>query len=546
MRLHLSIKQRIIWSFTLLACLFVVSGVVTNIILHKNREMSKRLTDVVDPSLKSLDDLRKIMLESKMYTTNWVFLRYKQEDKDMLKKIHESDYKQVKSQLETYARSWDGRIWSDSLHSLFHGFEELLAVEKNIMTSLQSFSDYDDPVIKLEAERIVEDDILPRTAKLLVCLDAIYNRGMTVQAEEGVKLEKASMNLRLFTIILAIATICAGIFLSVYMTKIIVRPVSRIHHIVNDLGKGITNKIKDRVNGDEIGMMVRSVNNLSDKLRATASFAHEVGVRNFDVPFEPLSNEDALGKALMTMRDNLKEGEETLEVQNRELERKNKELEQFAYVASHDLQEPLRTISSFVKLLDNQYKGKLDDKADKYLSYIVHSSDRMRTFITDLLEYSRIGNEMKMEVVDCNKLIKEVLDDLEIAIQETNAQVRVGLLPVIVGHPTEIKQLFHNLIFNAIKFRKKDEAPRINISATTTHDYWQFSVADNGIGIEREHHDRIFIIFQRLHTRSEYPGSGIGLSHCKKIVELHSGEIWLESEAGKGSTFYFTIQRNQE
>jgi signal transduction histidine kinase len=546
MRLHLSIKQRIIWSFTLLACLFVVSVVVTNIILHKSREMSNRLTEVVDPSLKGLDDFRRIMLESKMYTTNWVFLRYKQEDKDMLKKIHDNDYKEVKSRLEGYSRAWEGKTWVDSLHSLFNGFEELLAIEGNIMQSLQNFSDYDDPVIKLEAERIVEDDILPRTTKLLGCLDTIYDRGMTIQVEEGVKLEKASMNLRMFTIILAIATICAGIFLSVYMTKVIVKPVSRIRHIVNDLGKGITNKINDRVNGDEIGMMVRSVNNLSDKLSATASFAHEVGVRNFDVAFEPLSQEDTLGKALITMRDNLKEGEEILEVQNRELERKNKELEQFAYVASHDLQEPLRTISSFVKLLDQQYKGKLDEKADKYLSYIVHSSDRMRTFITDLLEYSRIGTEKKMEVIDCNKLFKEVLDDLEVAIQETSAQVRVGLLPVIVGHSTEIKQLFHNLVFNAIKFRQKDVAPRINISATTKEDHWQFAVADNGIGIEKEHHNRIFIIFQRLHTRSQYPGSGIGLSHCKKIVELHSGQIWLDSELGKGSTFYFTIQRNQE
>lgn len=546
MKFHFSIKRRIIWSFTLLVCLFVLSGIVTSLTLNKNKKLSNRLSNVVHPSLKSLDDFRQMVLESKMYTTNWVFLRYKQEDKDMLKKIHDTDYKALKEELSSFLKNWESKTITDSLTKIFTDFEALLLIEKEIMTSLQDFSDYDDPVIKLEAERKVEDAVLPRTSMLMAELDAIYNHGIAIQKEQSAEVEKASMTLRSFTIALAIAIIGAGIFLSIYMTKVIIEPVKRISNFVNDLGKGITRRINDRVNGDEIGMMVRSVNHLSDKLRATATFAHEVGIRNFDAPFEPLSQEDTLGKAIITMRENLKKGEANLEIKNRELERKNKELEQFAYVASHDLQEPLRTISSFVKLIDQEYKGKLDDKADKYLSYIVHSSDRMRTFITDLLEYSRIGSEKKMATIDCNIVLKEVLADLEVAIQETGAEIRVGLLPVISAHPTEIKQLFHNLVFNAIKFRKKDMAPRINISARTESDSWQFSVADNGIGIDKTHHSRIFIIFQRLHTRNEYPGSGIGLSHCKKIVELHRGKIWLESEPGKGSIFYFTIQRNHE
>jgi signal transduction histidine kinase len=546
MKLHLSIKRRIIWSFSLLVCLFVLSGIVTSLTLNKNRKLSNRLSDVVHPSLKSLDDFKQMVLESKMYTTNWVFLRSKQEDKDMLKKIHEKDYNELKAILIAFSDKWESKKSIDTLNKVFSDFEALLAIEKQIMASLQDFSDYDDPVIKLAAERKVEDEVLPRTSMVMTGLEGIYNRGLAIQKEQSAKLEESSMSLRTFVVLLAFVIIGAGIFLSVYMTKVIIAPVKRISSFVNDLGKGITHRINDRVNGDEIGMMVRSVNNLSDKLRATASFAHEVGIRNFDVAFEPLSKEDTLGKALITMRENLKKGEANLEIQNRELERKNKELEQFAYVASHDLQEPLRTMSSFVKLLDQQYKGKLDDKADKYLSYILHSSDRMRAFITDLLEYSRIGNEKQMASIDCNAVIQEVLTDLEVAIQETGAEIKAGPLPVINGHPTEIKQLFHNLVFNAIKFRKKDITPHITISAKAKKDSWQFSVADNGIGIDKAHHSRIFIIFQRLHTRSEYPGSGIGLSHCKKIVELHRGKIWLDAEPGKGSTFYFTTQRNHE
>ena len=229
---------------------------------------------------------------------------------------------------------------------------------------------------------------------------------------------------------------------------------------------------------------------------------------------------------------------------NIELERKNKELEQFAYVASHDLQEPLRTTSSFVEILREQYHGKLDQKADKYFNYIVEASDRMRLLIKNLLDYSRIGNKKEFEQVDCDKTLHEVLADLGAAIDDAKADIQHNPLPVINGYPTEIKQLFQNLIINAVKFRKKDISPQIKISVQKVQNSWQFAFQDNGIGIEKQHREKIFNIFQRLHTRAEYEGSGIGLSHCKKIVELHHGKIWVESTPDEGSTFNFTIQAN--
>ncbi len=226
---------------------------------------------------------------------------------------------------------------------------------------------------------------------------------------------------------------------------------------------------------------------------------------------------------------------------NIELKRKNKELEQFAYVASHDLQEPLRTSSSYVQLIQKQYQGQLDEKADKYFSYIVDSSDRMKTLIKDLLDFSRIGVKGEFVRVDCNKILKDVLADIDIAISDCAAEIKSDPLPVIQGYPTEMKQLFQNLLINAIKFRAKDVCPIINISVLKIDNYWQFAFSDNGIGIDKQHNEKIFIIFQRLHNRTEYKGSGIGLSHCKKIVELHHGKIWVKSTLGKGSTFYFTL-----
>ena len=226
---------------------------------------------------------------------------------------------------------------------------------------------------------------------------------------------------------------------------------------------------------------------------------------------------------------------------NNNLTMKNKELEQFAYVASHDLQEPLRTTTGFVALLQQQYKGKLDDKADKYLAFISEASIRMRTLIKDLLDFSRIGTKNEFEKVNCNDIVGSVKQDITAALSETGAAIRSDTLPVIYGHGTEIQILFQNLILNAIKFRKKDTIPQVLISVTKANHYWQFAVKDNGIGIEKQYCERIFDIFQRLHNRSEYEGSGIGLSHCKKIVELHYGKIWVESLPGEGSTFYFTI-----
>ncbi|MFL5786532.1 MAG: sensor histidine kinase, partial [Flavisolibacter sp.] len=160
------------------------------------------------------------------------------------------------------------------------------------------------------------------------------------------------------------------------------------------------------------------------------------------------------------------------------------------------------------------------------------------------LDYSRIGSKKELEEIDCNKMLGEVLEDIDTAINETDAKIIAGPLPVIRGYRTEFKQLFQNLVINAIKFRGEGMAPAIKISAQRKDVYWEFTFTDNGIGIPQEHNERIFIIFQRLHNRTEYPGSGIGLSHCKKIVELHKGRIWVKSTPGKGSTFYFTIHEN--
>ncbi len=221
----------------------------------------------------------------------------------------------------------------------------------------------------------------------------------------------------------------------------------------------------------------------------------------------------------------------------------NKELEQFAYVASHDLQEPLRMVTSFTQLLERRYKTKLDNDADEYIGFIVEGSKRMKYLIDDLLEFSRLNTENReFESVLLKITLEDVLRNLTTSIKENNAQITHDPLPTIIGDPSQINQLLQNLIANAIKFHG-DEPPKIHISAEESGDEWIIGVSDEGIGIDPDHQEQIFRIFKRLHTREEYSGTGIGLAICKRIIDKHNGKIWVESELGKGSNFYFTIPK---
>ncbi len=318
------------------------------------------------------------------------------------------------------------------------------------------------------------------------------------------------------------------------------------------IGVWISNRLQRFVSAPilEIATVAKAVIDTKDySLRAKQQSADEIGelTAAFNAMLSHIEDRDekllAINNALKTEIEERRQAQDALKHNMRDLARSNAELEQFAYVSSHDLQEPLRMVASYTQLLEKRYKEKFDDKGLTFLHYIVDGAKRMQELIDDLLMFSRVGTRGKeLQPIAIQGPLNTALLNLKPVISETGTEINWETLPEVMGDPIQLTQLFQNLISNAIKFNH-GQGVKIHIKVTTENDFWLFAVKDNGIGINKEHFERIFIIFQRLHGRSEYPGSGIGLAICKKIIERHGGRIWVESEEGHGATFYFTLRK---
>lgn len=306
---------------------------------------------------------------------------------------------------------------------------------------------------------------------------------------------------------------------SFLVSRSVVRPVARLHEGTEIIGAGnLDHKVGTAVK-DEIGQLSRAFDRMTEKLKSTTT------------------SRDRLAEEVKRREEVEKQLRETMT----ELERSNRDLEQFAYVASHDLQQPLRLVTSYVELLARRYKGKLDTDADEFISFALDSANRMQRLIRDLLAYARVEMVGKPLVeTSCNEALNTALMNLRPLVEETSAEVTHDPLPTVTGDELQLVQLFQNLVGNAVKFHGP-LPPKVHVSAERRNGEWLLSVRDNGIGMDPKHAERIFLVFQRLHTPGEYQGTGIGLAICKKIVEHHGGSIWVESELGEGSTFYFTI-----
>ena len=331
-------------------------------------------------------------------------------------------------------------------------------------------------------------------------------------------------------------SLLVALLISTWLARSIARPILDLVELTHRVAEEKDYTIRPTGAGqDEVGMLVGSVSRMLDEIHARdlalESVRAELERRNVRLEQEIIERRSA---------------EQQLELRAHELARSNADLEQFAYVASHDLREPLRMVSGYVQLIAEEVGDKLGPDAHDYVGFALDGTQRMDALIQALLSYSRVGSRgMRLERVSPETVLKDVLGDLRKAQEESGAVVTHGPLPTITADVTQIRQLFQNLLANAMKFR--GEAPlEIHVSAQESAAEWQFAVRDNGIGIDPRHAEKIFVLFQRLHTREAYPGTGIGLAVCKRIVERHRGRIWVESEPGKGSTFRFTLAKDPQ
>ena len=340
-------------------------------------------------------------------------------------------------------------------------------------------------------------------------LEKIVNTAcrLTVSSQvSALNMQKLTKKVIVWTTILMMSIFLINLYL---LEKSVVNPLRRISEGAQIVGDGNLGYSVDANSSDEVGQLAAAFNKMSRNLKKT----HD------------------------SLEMEIRERKHT----EQELLRSNAELQQFAYVASHDLQEPLRNVANCVQILKEEYRNKLDADADQLIHYAVDSVVRMKALISDLLLFSRVGTRsQQFEETNCEEVLEETLTSMRSSIAETGAVITHDPLPTIPADGTQLLQVFQNLVANAIKFRR-DEPPKVHISAVKNGSEWVFSLKDNGIGIESRHFERILVIFQRLHNRTEYDGSGMGLAIVKKIVERHQGKVWVESEVGVGSTFYFTI-----
>ncbi|GAB1515971.1 sensor histidine kinase [Actinophytocola sp. KF-1] len=340
-------------------------------------------------------------------------------------------------------------------------------------------------------------------------------------ATETLQSTAASLNGTLIVIGIAFAVVV--VVLAVGLRFAAIRPVSRLAEEVRVVSRGDFDHPVAQSGPRELRELGADVNVMRERILSDLS-AVRVAHAELDERTKELERSNA-----------------ELDERTTELERSNAELEQFAYIASHDLQEPLRKVASFCQLLERRYKGKLDERADQYIAFAVDGAKRMQILINDLLAFSRVGRIVREPVdVSCNAVVEQALANLADAIERTGATVTSDDLPTVSAEVPLLTAVFQNLISNALKFRG-EEPPKVSITVRRDGGFWEFAVADNGIGIDPEYAERIFVIFQRLHNKADYPGTGIGLAMCRKIVEYHGGTIWLDTEVETGSRFCFTL-----
>jgi signal transduction histidine kinase len=543
-----SIKKKINLSFYLLVSIFLINGIIIFWTVDHNRKLSTLVSENIDPSIEDLNKLKLLIILSREFSINWVYLRSNQDYKNELTNIQLNGYPVIRNKLKFGSLAWDETRGKSDLIQVFDEFEKVMFDQNKIMKLLNKFEDYDDPVKKLTAESMVENDIIPPIDAILKKLDGVITYNNEIKTAVEKEQAEAIMMMGTLMLILAIIIVGLAISLSAYMMRSIIKPINRIIKIVDLLGKGIVKNVLTHNSRDEIGAMISSVNALSIKLSSAALFAEDIGKRNFDATFIPLSNQDNLGLALLAMRDKLRSGDQHLNeaqnkliFQNKELLKTNSELDKFVYSVSHDLRAPLSSMAGVTEIV-------LDESKDEFVlenvRMIQGSIKKLDGFILDILDYSRNSRvEVSKENIDMNDLLNDIRKNLKYmgnSRKEVRIEMKVNCPDVLNTDKSRLSIILNNLISNAIRYSDPNAAdPYVLVEATSVANKTRIVVKDNGIGIDKGLQGKVFDMFYRVSKDSI--GSGLGLYIVKECVTKLMGTISVISEIGKGTEFHVEI-----
>jgi len=550
--MKLNLSSKLIGSFSIVLLLTVVVGLMGT---YTSQTIRDRLDYIIEKDVKPANILGDVarrvgfiransllhLLTSSIDDMN----RYESEVADWIDKIN--------SDLNTLENTFEDQATLDKLAEFRTAWETYLRVWREQVLPL-SRAKRDEEAFTL-ARKSGAGGMAAREA--MYKLDELHHVNI---AAANHRLKLANQDFRKSQYILSAAILLAiilGLAFGIKQSSLIAGAVNTVSKAAQLMATGDLDQRVVIKTGDEIESMADSFNTMTVKLKTmveelqreiTLRNKSEKEVRKYRDNLEELVKQRTAelitaNKQLQGEITERKQAEVEIKQFNIELNRSNEDLEQFAYVASHDLQEPLRMISSYTQLLERRYKDKLDEDANDFINFAVDGANRMQKLINDLLDFSRVKTRGELfKEVDSHAMLGSALSNLRVLIAETNTLVTNDNLPKISADKSQFVRIFQNLIDNAIKFHRK-ESPRIHVSAQEKEDEWLFSVRDNGIGIDKQFQERIFTIFQTLHGKEEYPGTGIGLAICKRIVQRHGGKIWFESEQGKETTFYFTISK---
>ncbi len=590
--------------FILVIGISVFNAIYSSLNITKNQEMNSKIMAVDIPSLQALENMNLIVTRSEMYTTNWTYIVNSREDKEKLKTLQSVEYPALKNRILELMSEWKDSENTESTKNIFLDFEKLISYQKQIMSGLVKFDDYQDPMKKFSAEEIVESQIIPRTSQIVFRLNNVIANKKN-QADVLHATMRASYRTLIWSVLgIALMVVMVILFAAFYLSNNMIVPLMKLKNHILQMGKGEVPNVAMSDKKNAVGLMTEAVRKLSDSIKGTANFAHNIGEGNFKMEFEPLGPNDELGNALIQMRkrlrqtneelsnqstllqsseeelkksntelkensklveeqnDRLEQAREALSIKVKELELNSKYKSEFLANMSHELRTPLNSVLILAKLLTENKNGSLTEKEIEYARVIHKSGGDLLMLINDVLDLSKI-EAGKIELRLSNESVQQMKDDMkslfaEVANQKKidfSIEVHSGVPEYIVTDKLRIEQVIKNLLSNAFKFTGAGGSVKLKIRSAERNTRFknqnlalnrnviEFSVTDSGIGIPPEQQQIIFEAFQQADgsINRKYGGTGLGLSISRMLVILLGGELQLVSEKDKGSTFFLFV-----